>query len=301
MEYNVSKDIGQYLIEECVAMVKYLSAEGSPIPPEAKKLIDFKHEMGEVSEWDSKEILDLHRSLSSKVVPARPKTICLLYREAQRKKWFGFLGPVGLVRRLMVTTILSLTSFILISLSPHVNTDSVLKGVLSDHGIELFLNLMFFLSAAALGACFSSLFEANKYIVCGTYDPKYESSYWIRFVLGLIAGLMMAVLIPVSLESQESSGIGFLTVPLLAMLGGFSASLFYRILNRAVTTIDTMLTGNSDKKMEKKTEERLLKQNQQQAMEKKQIVEELLTLKAEVKEGKLNDKLKHTIDKILMN
>ncbi|RZT96129.1 hypothetical protein EV201_0761 [Ancylomarina subtilis] len=299
MELNVCNNIGQYLIDECIAMVKYLSAEGSAIPVEAKKIIDLNK--GKAIEWESHEILNLHKCLSLKVAPARPKTISLLYKEAQKNKWLAFLGPVGLVRRLMATTLLSLVGFILISLSPHVNNASVSKGILADHGIELLLNLMFFLSAAALGACFSNLFQANKYIVNGTYDPKYESSYWIRFVLGLIAGLMMAVLIPASLEMQQSPGVGFLTVPILAMLGGFSAALFYRILNRAVTTVDTLLTGVTDKNSDNKTQERLLKQNQQQTLEKQQIVEELLSLKAEVKEGDVNEKLKNTINKILMN
>lgn len=299
MAQNVNTEMGQYLIDECIAMVKYLSAEGAAIPPDAISLIDVNQSKG--LEWDSREILSLHKNLSTRVAPARPKTISLLYKEAEAGSWFSFLGPVGLVRRMMATTVLSLIGFILISLSSHVDTDSVSRGVLADSGIELLLNLMFFLSAAALGACFSNLFEANKYIVRGTYDPKYESSYWIRFVLGLIAGLMMAVLIPVSLEAQQSPGIGFLTVPLLAMLGGFSASLFYRILERAVTTIDTLLTGNSDEKWDKNTEDRLQKQNQQQVMEKKQIVEELLALKAETKEGDVNKKLTNTIDKILMN
>lgn len=299
MAQNVNSQIGQYLIDECIAMVKYLSAEGSAIPTDAIKLIDTNQAKG--FEWDSREILSLHKNLSTRVAPARPKTISLLYKEAEEGSWFNFLGPVGLVRRLMSTTVISLVAFILISLSTHVNKSSVSEGILADSGIDLFLNLMFFLSAAALGACFSNLFEANKYIVRGTYDPKYESSYWIRFVLGLIAGLMMAVLIPDSLQSQDSPGIGFLTVPLLAMLGGFSASLFYRILERAVTTIDTLLTGKSDKNLDKNTDDRLQKQNQQQAVEKKQIVEELLALKADIKEGKVNEKLTNTIDKILMN
>lgn len=243
----------------------------------------------------------LHKNLSTRVAPARPKTISLLYKEAEAGGWFNFLGPVGLIRRMMATTLLALVGFILIGLSSHVNTLSVTKGMLADQGIDLFLNLMFFLSAAALGACFNNLFEANKYIVRGTYDPKYESSYWIRFVLGLIAGLMMPVLLPVSLESQQSPVVGLLTAPLLAMLGGFSASLFYRILERAVTTIDTLLTGNSDNSLDKNTEDRLQKQNHQQVLEKKQIVEELLSLKAEMKEGDVSKKLANTIDKILMN
>ncbi|WP_461629621.1 hypothetical protein [Labilibaculum euxinus] len=301
METNNFENIENFILEECAAMVKYLAGEGLLMPSDVTKLMNQNLENGKSLKLENKEILELHNHLSAKVYPAQPKAISLLYREAQKKSLFRLFGPVGLIRRLMLTTILSLACFIIVGLSPSVNSDSVLKGILDDHGWELLLNIIFFLSAAALGACFSNLFQANKYIIQGNYDPKYESSYWIRFVLGLIAGLMLAILFPdlVTLETQQNSDIRFFTVPLIAMLGGFSASLFYRIMNRMVVTVETLLVGQTSKEEDGKTSE--IKKKEQSVIDKKQIVEELLSLKSQVKEGDVDGKISKTIDNILMN
>lgn len=288
-----------YLLDECHAMVKFLSAEGRNIPDESQKLLN-KH--NDESLWKSEDIIHLHKVLSHAVLPARPKTIWLLYNEENKKSFFSFLGPVGLVRKLMLVAIVSLIIFITISLSPKVNAQSVAMGILAGHGTELLLNLSFFLSAAALGACFSNLFEANKYIVQTIFDPKYESSYWIRFVLGLIAGLMLAVLIPIT-PSQETSSlkISFISFPLLAMLGGFSASLVYRILRRIVNTVESFITGHPDKDKKLQEKDQLEKQQQRLAIERKEMLDVLMNLKSESHETKIKEKLTNTIDKILMN
>ncbi|MBI9035509.1 MAG: hypothetical protein JEZ03_13665 [Bacteroidales bacterium] len=244
---NSNNHLKPYLLEECYAMVKYLSAEGKQIPLNVEELLDQK-------ELDSKKTIVLHRNLATLVAPARPKTICLLYYESKKKGILSFLGPVGLIRRLMLTTFLSLGAFILLSLSPEINNESIIKGTLEDSGLELLLNLLYLLSAAALGGCFSNLFQAHKYILNGTYDPKYECSYWIRFVMGLVAGLMLAVIIPVTanLESATEQSVGMITIPLLAMLGGFSASLVYRILNRLVFAVESLITGSESDQNERK-------------------------------------------------
>lgn len=301
MKTNNFDNIESFLLEECAAMVKYIAGEGLSLPLDVTKLINRNLEDGNSVNLESKEILELHNRLSAKVAPAQPKAITLLYREAKKKSLFRLFGPVGLIRRLMLTTILSLACFIAVGLSPSVNSNSVLKGILDDHGWGLFLNMMFFLSAAALGACFSNLFQANKYIVQGNYDPKFESSYWIRFVLGLIAGLMLAILFPdiVTMEANQNSDIHFFTVPLIAMLGGFSASLFYRVMNRMVVTVETLLVGQTSKGEDNKTSGMVKKE--QLGLNKKQIVEELLSLKSQVKEGNADEKIIKTIDNILMS
>ena len=74
-------------------------------------------------------------------------------------------------------------------MSDQVNTANIGQEWLVLSGHVLLYNLLFLIAAAGLGASFQALFQANRYVVAGTFDPKYESSYWIRFVLGLIAGL----------------------------------------------------------------------------------------------------------------
>jgi len=111
----------------------------------------------------------------------------------------------------------------------------------------LLFNLLFLIAAAGLGASFQALFQANRYVVAGTFDPKYESSYWIKFVLGLLAGLLLAELVPLGTgEATESKGImGGLGKPALAILGGFSAALIYRVINRLITAVESLVRGET--------------------------------------------------------
>ncbi len=102
---------------------------------------------------------------------------------------------------MVAAAIIYLICFIVISLSPYVNTASLAKGIFASSGLVLLLNLIFLLTAAGLGACFTALFQANRYIADGTFDSKYESSYWIRFVPGLMAGMGLCV------ASEQKMGI----------------------------------------------------------------------------------------------
>jgi hypothetical protein len=148
------------------------------------------------------------------------------------------LGPVRLVRQMLVAVLLLLAAFVVLAMSPQVNQSS--GDVLNESGIEVLLNELFFLAAGGLGAAFSALFTAYRYISDGTYDPKYESSYWVRFILGLMAGLLLPALIPLGAEGGES-----FSRPLLALLGGFSASVLYRILERLVSTVESLVRTDS--------------------------------------------------------
>lgn len=68
------------------------------------------------------------------------------------------------------------------------------------------------------------------------FDPKYEPSYWIRLLVGIMAGLILASLIPV--DPDALNGLGH---PTLSLLGGFSASLVYRILNLLVSFVEDIV------------------------------------------------------------
>jgi len=118
-----------------------------------------------------------------------------------------------------------------------------------DQGIHLLLEELFLISAAAIGASFIALFEANRFIADGTYDPKYDAAYWSRFVLGIIAGMILAMLIPMGKLDPSTNEIqgpmGAMTKPTLAMLGGFSAKVVYRILRRLVDTVESLVRGET--------------------------------------------------------
>lgn len=68
-----------------------------------------------------------HRHLSGLVHPARPDTIRRIAEEQSRQAAFRYLGPLPMVRRLVMATIVLLVAFVLFasSKSVRVSTSSV--------------------------------------------------------------------------------------------------------------------------------------------------------------------------------
>ena len=188
----------------------------------------------------------LHGQLCDIVAPAKPRTICLLEEEQQRAGPFRFLGSVGLTRRMMMMAALCMTLFVSLAITPYVMRENMGKNLLDFWGLPLFFVILFLLSTAGLGASFNALFTANRYVQEGTYDPIYETSYWTRFVLGLMAGLILSQLVPIS-EAAKTGHPDFtvLSKPVLALLGGFSASLVYRVLTHLLTSVETLVRSDS--------------------------------------------------------
>lgn len=301
----MKNNLRQYLLEECFAMVKHLSAYGKEIPIDAGLILKSdEQDLGSL-EMSEQEILLLHRSLSKKIAPASPKTVRLLCKESQKKRWLNFLGPVGLVRRLMVAAIISLVIFITTSLTKEINISSVESGIYTQSGLSLLIVMIFYLASSSLGASFSNLFEANQYILKNTYDPKYESSYWIRYVLGIIAGIMLAVVIPVPTDStspETKSNMATLadaSRPLLAMLGGFSASLVYRILFRLVYAVESIFIGKQSDETERKLSDLQKSNDIESGNEQQQFVNKLLQLQASVNHGKSTAEIEAEVQKMI--
>jgi hypothetical protein len=182
------------------------------------------------------ELARAHAALSRLIAPATPRGLLLLSR-GRRQGRLNALGPVRLIRQMLVAVIVLLAAFVLLATSPDINTSS--GDIFRSSGAGLLLNELFYLAAGGLGAAFYALFTAYQYIAAGTYDTTYESSYWIRFILGLIAGAVLPSLIPVG-SAHDS-----VTRPLLALLGGFSAAVLYRILQRLVQTVESLTEGDA--------------------------------------------------------
>ena len=262
-----STSLEHYLLAECLAMAKYAFSSGLKVPgwlAEQLELIAASKvsedaRLSETSDLTraedregplagltprrradtAKELATIHGRLSEIISPAIPRTILLLAMESATAGFWSALGPVRLVRGLVTVAIVCLIAFVALALSPRVNVESIGKSVFESHGIPLLLNLLFLLTAAGLGACFAALFQANRYIAESTFDTKFESSYWIRFILGLMAGLILSQMIPLS----EGNSAVFVTKPTLAMLGGFSATVVYRIMHRLVEAAESLVKG----------------------------------------------------------
>ncbi|MGI9275262.1 MAG: hypothetical protein ACR2PT_10520 [Endozoicomonas sp.] len=212
----------------------------SPLPPE-----ECQHPTAPAINTNelAEGLTQIHNELSRAIKPASPRAVLLLKKEENRRPALKVLGPVPLIRHVMIAALVFLVGFVSVSLSPQVNTKNIEAGLFASDGIPLLLNLLFLLCAAGLGACFAALFKANSYVISGTYEPRYEATYWARISLGLIAGLLLATLVPIAQEAGHDAKL--LGKPLLALLGGFSAALLYRILNRLVSTVESFISGET--------------------------------------------------------
>jgi len=246
------------------------------------------------------ELMRAHRTLSRLVEPAKPSTILLLDCEKKQPSPLRFLGPVSLIRQMMVAGIICLVMFITLALSHYVKEDG--GDILTSGGLPLLFNLLFYLSAAGLGASFSALYKANVYITNGTFDPTYHSSYWIRFFLGLISGLLLAVLI--SKEAFSGSGMSKLLEPgiihpMLAMLGGFSADLLYTMLSRLVEALESLFKGSTKSLVAQQLQEEKSRLANAQVQQQSKLAIELLQLQQVMDGAGNSDELKLKINAML--
>lgn len=325
-------------LQECETMVRYAQSQGKTIPSHVLKQMsdlgaithELEHEIqsGNAAQLDPRSlnmalIGDLHKELANVIAPATPATV-LLMENSKRRGLFGLLGPVPLVRRLNIITMLCLLTFLGLFFAEEVDSLTVNGDILSYEGMAFVYNELVILCMAALGASFYALFEVYKYITKNSYDPKYDSIYWIRFVLGIVSGVILAQFIFVSPEilgedvseiannmskSQELGG--FMTYkPLLAFLGGFSARIVHKILNSMVEAIETFISGSARDmvvareeaakvKMQQQIEGIKLKNAQVESAQRMQSTLKLMQLKEELNFGANKDDIAFRLNQIM--
>jgi hypothetical protein len=230
--YTMSAGLSE-LPDHIYPIIEAFSAEYEEREKEKRRLGDryvFKIE----ESMDIIKLVEVHDLLSNTIAPATPRAVLLIDPAFADKSPLSWISPVPLLRHLMLVAFLSLAGFILIALSPYISE----KGgdIFHADGLTLLTNLMFFVLSASLGACFAALFQVNDYITQGIFDPKFAPSYWIRLLVGIMAGLILASLIPI--DPNALAGLG---KPTLALLGGFSSSLVYRVLNLLVGMVEDIV------------------------------------------------------------
>ena len=248
-----SEQLLQKLDMECHEMASYALSKGVTIPPKlTSMLVNQTQNSNESLSQKVSKLTTIHNRLSELVSPAKPEAIILMAEEQRKGSRFLFLGKVPLIRRMMLVAIVSLIILICLSLSPYINNSTMVASMFDMEGTELLYVQSILMASAAIGASFAALFKANGYVTDGSYDPKYESSYWVKFVVGLIAGIILTQLIPINLEAVahaagEAQGAGSGEVShaalriTMALVGGFSANLVYKILDRIVFAVQSLI------------------------------------------------------------
>lgn len=132
----------------------------------------------------------------------------------------------------------------------------------STEGKRLILTA-YFLLLSGIGAAFAALYDARRYLITGTFDPR-AANYTIRLMLGLIAGLLLSQMLsephsatllaegtgtPAEAEAQRAAEtanmITSLSKSLLALVGGFAAQFVYKALKRLVDALESIFDPNA--------------------------------------------------------
>jgi hypothetical protein len=286
--------VQEQVLKASEAMVHYSLASGLRVPEKVVQAVararlnaDDPASMGD----PDPALLRAHAELVRLVAPATPRTI-LLISEGRRTR-LSMLGPVRLVQHMLIAVLILLALFIALSMTSYVKRGG--GDYENSSGLPLLANELFFLAAGGLGAAFSALFTAYRYISDGTYDPKYESSYWLRFILGLMAGLLLALLVPVS-SGEGSTPLGR---PVLALLGGFSAAVLYRILERLVAGVESIVQADSRQLRVAEREASVARATTDAARDRLALVAELRRVQDRARAGSPSGEVADALDDVL--
>ncbi len=295
---------------EAGSMAEYALKRGKVVPSATIKIIEsfvIKQDSSSQAETNNaktaiREDLDItdlvqaHDDLTKIVEPATPQAILMLQTEQRRKGFLSALGPIPLVQNMMGVAILFLLIFILVVMSPDVIRNGA--NIFNSSGDKLLVNLLFLLSASGIGASFSALYKANRYITNLTFDPNHEISYWIRFLLGLISGLILSLVISDKAINSDFLEEGIVR-PLLAILGGFSADLVYTFLNRMVETVKSLFQGSTEEMVKSQAQEAKSKLSMDAVANNTKLAMALMKARQEMGVGAKPEEMQATLDKLL--
>lgn len=293
-------DLEEQMLKGCHAMARHALGSGKIVPAQIIENIHMLEQElkepaltiqdGGQTQSTVARLVRTHRQLSQIIAPATPRTLLLLEEDKEDASAWRFLGPIRIIRRLLGVGFLCLIVFILTTLSPLV-TGQV--DFVNSSGWSLLLNELLLLSAAGIGASFAGLFKANGYVADGTYDPRYDSSYWARFGLGVLAGMVLGVLIPIDQSAPE------LGRPMLALLGGFSASVVYRLLARLVETLESLVQGETRDIIAQEKAAASMKVSQLVTASRVQMASDLVKVREQIQAGLSTEALQSQLDAIL--
>ena len=200
------------------------------------------------------ELNGIHTRLAKVVDPAMPKTLRLLATTSSRFQptWPG-LGQIRIVRRMVGLVAILIPTFIALAVSVGARLDTA-DGLYGGNAIDKFESAMYIVVASALGAAFAALYKVYGYIRDLSYDDNWEGSYWVRFVQGLVSGVLLATIIAQTLFSADDvtdpDSAFRVTIPLLALVGGFSSDLLYRVLEKIIEAIESLVRGSTKERVE---------------------------------------------------
>ena len=245
-------------------MFDHARKTGVRLPPGlAEKLESAITNAAQQKPVDTKQLQDVYNRLLAVLAPATPQSInasdptVTWWRRAKRR---------GMVYSMLVLSGVCLIGYVW-TLSEIGGSDS------TPSALQLAFHLVF---AAGLGAAFNALFTAYGYLVKRTYDPKYTTTYWIRFALGIVGGVILAQFInPENVFRDNGSILNKLTPGLIALLGGYAANAVQLILKRIVEMLVTLVQGGAEARIQTVTEQLKAQQERDQIRRRLAIIRQI--------------------------
>jgi hypothetical protein len=270
-QFQTEIPLNMKLLSECEIMFNYAVDDGLKIPgwvgaglsgigiklsslTEGDKHKDVEEgelESAGTIKDESGKLTLIHAALSEIVAPATPLTI--RYTTPRVRFLIGEKTTIPLIRNIWLMSLLFLIGF-----------------VLTFNWYDQYRNYIYqswhLFFAAGLGAYFYSLYTANKYFIARTFDPRYNTFYNNRIILGIIAGFILANLIDAgnlnsgfqniseTISDADNSAakntitpniITRLSPSIVALIGGYSADAVNKILSRIVAMITALFQGDS--------------------------------------------------------
>ena len=189
----------EQVLHECIAMTRYALASGMAVLPALVNTIENARFAPADKPMDMTAITRAHDQSAKLVAPATPRALLVMGDEHESSSRLSWAGSVGLVRRMMGAAVISVLVFVALSITSYTSFDPHHALASTGGTWGLLADEVFWMAAAGIGASFALLRQVNDFIVARTYDPKYEPTYWIKFLLGVMAGFILAAILPATM------------------------------------------------------------------------------------------------------
>ena len=267
-----STDSVQNYLRDIRLMLDHCRSRGILIPAKTEKSIAlvYSERSASGSPGYMAALVQLHGQLSQLVAPATPSSLAAttfsFRQKGSRGTSFFIIGmlaaaAIGIVGYLVTLSAESgeiqpepkqnspaKTMYALaVSVMPMADTPrpagSGAPRIWSPNSTHRLVECLNYLFAAMVGSAFYSLLTAYGYLRRRTFDPSYLPTYLIRFVLGILAGVVLASFFGAEVSRQSSSTLAKLGPGVFALLGGYSAEAVRLIMDRFVEVLVTAVQG----------------------------------------------------------
>ncbi|MCG8474195.1 MAG: hypothetical protein MI784_01745 [Cytophagales bacterium] len=233
-------------MSEIEVMIGHLTELGKEVPA---SVLFSVHEYTEAVQHTYKHkrmLFEAHNTLSLLVFPATPKSILF---HCERVDMFGksgtlrkILGKYPCLNSFILFGFVALTGLLVTAFSKEVNSDSLALSLLASKGSVMIRNFFFLASASAIGATFLVLSDIKAELDVKAYHPDQNPSHRFTIILGILGGVLLSELIPISGITQEIH-VAEGQKLVLALLGGFSSKIVLRFIEKIRKTVEMMLQG----------------------------------------------------------